>query len=203
MSLRRHEPFATLERQREADRLGMALFLASETMLFGAVILGLLALRGFDAEGFAQASARLSLPAGAANTALLLTSSLLVALAVEARARGGVRPAARRLLLAALLGAAFLAVKALEYRSEYAEGLMPGFGAPLPRDVRLFMDAYFIATGLHALHVVVGLGLLGTMAWRLRGADPPGETTLGNIGLYWHLVDVVWVFLFPILYLSR
>jgi len=203
VNLHRHEPFATLERQREADRLGMALFLASETMLFGAVILGLLALRSFDPAGFAQTSARLSLPTGAANTALLLTSSLLVALAVAAQARDEVRRTALCLLLAILLGAAFLAVKALEYRSEYAEGLMPGFGAPLPRDARLFADAYFIATGLHALHVIVGLGLLGTMAWRLRGDDPPGETTLGNVGLYWHLVDAVWVFLFPILYLSR
>jgi cytochrome c oxidase subunit 3 len=201
-----HQPFADLARQREADRLGMAIFLASETMLFGALILGLLALRTWETAAFAAASARLSLLAGSLNTAVLLTSSLLVAVGAETHAVHRTRLAAILFAAAALLGLAFLAVKGLEYRSEYLEGLMPGAG---PRQdfpalgARMFMDGYFVVTGLHALHVAVGVVLLGGCAWRLHRADPPATVTVGNIGLYWHLVDVVWVFLFPILYLSR
>ena len=206
MTLTRHEPFADLARQREADRLGMALFLASEAMLFGALVMGLLALRTWDSAAFAATSGRLSLLAGAANTALLLTSSLLVAIGAEARAADKPRSAALLFSLAALLGLAFLVVKGIEYRSEYLGGLMPGVGLkqdfPSP-GARMFMDSYFIATGLHALHVLIGVAMLGGCAWRLRGADPPALVTVENIGLYWHLVDIVWVFLFPILYLSR
>lgn len=206
MTLARHEPFNDITRQREADRLGMAVFLASEAMLFGALVMGLLALRTWEAAAFAATSERLSLLAGSANTTILLTSSLIVALGVEARAAQRTRPAAVLFGAAALLGLAFLAVKGVEYRREYLEGLMPGLG---PRQdfaspgARMFMDGYFIATALHALHVLVGVAMLAGCGWRLRGDDPPATTTIENIGLYWHLVDIVWVFLFPILYLSR
>jgi cytochrome c oxidase subunit III len=206
MTLARHEPFADLAHQREADRLGMAVFLASEAMLFGAVIMALLALRTWETAAFSATSERLSLLAGSANTAVLLTSSLLVAVAAEARAAGRNRLAALLFGLAALLGLGFLAIKGIEYRDEWREGLMPGAG---PRQdfrsagARMFMDGYFVATGLHALHVAVGVAMLAGCGWRLRGEDPPATVTVENIGLYWHLVDVVWVFLFPILYLSR
>lgn len=211
MTLVRHEPFADLARQREADRLGMAVFLASEAMLFGALIMGLLALRTWETAAFAAASERLSLFAGALNTAILLTSSLLVAIGAKARAADRARLAAILFAAAALLGLVFIGVKGFEYRSEYFEGLMPGAG---PRQdfrspgARMFMDGYFVATGLHAIHVGVGVALLGGCAWRMRRDDPPATAapatvTVENIGLYWHLVDIVWVFLFPILYLSR
>jgi cytochrome c oxidase subunit 3 len=184
----------------------MAVFLASEAMLFGAVVMGLLALRTWEASSFAAASHRLSLLAGTANTAILLTSSLLVAIAVEARAADRLRLAANLLALAALLGLAFLTIKGLEYRSEYQEGLMPGVGPkqdfPSP-GARMFMDGYFVATGLHALHVATGIVLLGGASWRLRKSERAAAVTVENIGLYWHFVDIVWVFLFPILYLSR
>lgn len=206
MTLVRHEPFDDITRQREADRLGMAVFLASEAMLFGALVMGLLALRTWEAAAFAATSERLSLLAGSVNTAILLTSSLIVALGAEARAAQRTRLAAVLFGAAALLGLAFLAVKGVEYRREYLEGLMPGLG---PRQdfaspgARMFMDGYFIATALHALHVLVGVAMLAGCGWRLRGDDPPATVTVENIGLYWHLVDIVWVFLFPILYLSR
>lgn len=206
MTPTRHEPFADLARQREADRLGMAVFLASEAMLFGALIMALLALRTWETAAFAAASGRLALLAGSANTALLLTSSLLVAIGAEARAANRARLASAPFLLAALLGLGFLVVKGIEYRSEYLEGLMPGVGPKqdfASPGARMFMDGYFVATGLHAIHVAVGVALLAGCGWRLRGSDPPATVTVENIGLYWHLVDVVWVFLFPILYLSR
>jgi cytochrome c oxidase subunit 3 len=206
MTLVRHEPFADRDRQREADRLGMVVFLASEAMLFGAVILGLLALRTWEAAAFASTSRRLLLWAGSTNTGILLTSSLLVALGAEARAVARNRLAALLFAAAALLGLAFLAIKGTEYRIEYLEGLMPGVGPKqdfASPGARMFMDGYFVATGLHALHVLVGVTLLTGCAWRLRGDRPPSRVAVENIGLYWHVVDIVWVFLFPILYLSR
>lgn len=206
MTLTRHEPFADVARQREADRLGMAVFLASEAMLFGALVMGLLALRTWETAAFAATSERLSLLAGSINTAVLLTSSLFVAIAAEARAVNNVRLASTMFALAALLGLCFLAVKGYEYRTEYLEGLMPGLGPKqdfASPGARMFMDGYFVATGLHALHVLVGVALLAGCGRRLRGGDPPATVTVENLGLYWHLVDIVWVFLFPILYLSR
>lgn len=207
MSLLVHEPFADSQRQEEADRLGMAVFLASEAMLFGALIMGLLALRTWEVAAFSATSKRLILLAGAANTGILLTSSLLVAIGGEARKAGRNGLTAALFALAALLGLAFLAIKGTEYAIEYHEGLMPGVG---PRQdfaspgARMFMDGYFVATGLHAVHVIVGVALLGGCAWRLyRERRLPSTVAVENIALYWHLVDVVWVFLFPILYLSR
>jgi cytochrome c oxidase subunit 3 len=112
-------------------------------------------------------------------------------------------------LIAAALGLAFLAVKGVEYRKEYVEGLMPFAGPPSPlagRPAELFMGLYFIATGLHALHLTIGVVLVGGAAigMALKRLDAPQRTnTIDLIGLYWHLVDIVWVFLFPMLYLAR
>lgn len=206
MTVVRHEPFADIARQREADRLGMVVFLASEAMLFGALILGLLALRMFEPVAFAKMSERMILVAGAANTAILLTSSLLVAIGAEAMSAGRERLTRTMFALAALLGIAFLVIKFTEYRIEYLEGIMPGAGPKqdfASPGERMFMDGYFVATGLHAFHVIVGIGLLAGSSWRLYRRDPPSVVGIENVGLYWHLVDVVWVFLFPILYLSR
>jgi len=206
MTISRHQPFTGIARQREADRLGMAVFLASEAMLFGALVLGLLALRGFEPAAFAATSERLNLLAGSVNTAILLTSSLLVAIAVEAWRGERARLAAWMLAISALLGILFLSIKGGEYYQEYGEGLMPGAGPKqdfASAGARMFMDGYFVATGLHAFHVLVGVALLAGCSWRLRRDRPPSKVGMANIGLYWHLVDVVWVFLFPILYLSR
>lgn len=184
----------------------MAVFLASEAMLFGALVLGLLALRGFEPAAFAATSERLNLLAGSVNTAILLTSSLLVAIAVEAWRGERARLAAWMLAISALLGILFLSIKGGEYYQEYGEGLMPGAGPKqdfASAGARMFMDGYFVATGLHAFHVLVGVALLAGCSWRLRRDRPPSKVGMANIGLYWHLVDVVWVFLFPILYLSR
>lgn len=206
MTIARHEPFPDIARQREADRLGMVVFLASETMLFGALIMGLLAMRGFEPQAFAATSRRLNLLAGSVNTAVLLSSSLLVAIGADAWKLDRRRLAMWMFGTAAMLGIVFLIIKGSEYYQEYGEGLMPGAG-PKPDfgsvGARMFMDGYFVATGLHAFHVFVGVAMLAGCSWRLRGADPPSKVGVENIGLYWHLVDIVWVFLFPILYLSR
>lgn len=207
--VRLHPPFSAPDQQRRAELMGMHLFLASEVMLFGGVFTALAAYRILHPQAAAEAATHLKLWLGAANTALLLTSSAVVALAVEAARLGRARLTALLLLGAAGLGVAFLAVKGLEYRAEYAEGLMPDLNGPSPlagRPASLFIDLYFAATGLHAVHLTIGLIVLSTLAARLlRGelAVPERTIVVEAGGLYWHLVDVVWIFLYPLLYLAR
>lgn len=202
-------PFAEEAQRRRADQLGMYVFLASEVMLFG----GLFAAISYDRirhpGAAAEAARRLSLPLGSANTAVLLTSSLLVALAVVWARAGRRRATAAALAGAAALGVAFVVIKGFEYRLEYLHGLMPDVGPPSPlgdRPASLFIGLYFISTVAHAVHVTVGVVLLaGVAAWiaRRRLALPMRATTVELVGLYWHLVDVIWIFLFPLLYLAR
>ncbi|MFV0624341.1 cytochrome c oxidase subunit 3 [Sphingomonas sp. ac-8] len=199
-----HEPFPRIERQRGADRLGMVIFLGSELMLFGGVFAAALALRLRHPDDYRQAAHHLKLWLGTANTAVLLTSSLFAALAVAAARAGRPKQAGRVLVVAVLLGLAFLGIKGAEYAGEYREGLMPGT-ADAAFDghfQQLFMNLYFVGTGLHALHVTIGIALMAVAA-ASRAARADREAVLfGNVALYWHFVDVVWVFLYPTLYLA-
>jgi len=199
-----HEPFHDLARQRETDRFGMWLFLASEIMLFGGIFAASIGLRVVHPRAYVAASQALHLWLGTANTAVLLTSSLLVALAVEAAKSGRPKRVAWLFIGAALLGLAFAAIKGTEYWLEYREGLMPGLSdAAIESGAqRLFMDLYFVSTGLHAVHLTIGVVLLLTLAARAL-ADKLEGMTASNVALYWHLVDIVWIFLFPTLYLAR
>jgi cytochrome c oxidase subunit 3 len=202
-------PFRDEDQRRRADELGMFVFLASEVMLFG----GLLAALSFDRirhpGAAAEAAQHLNLWLGTANTAVLLTSSLFVALAAVAARAGRAGATAVAFAGAAALGLAFLAIKGCEYRLEYLHGLMPGLGPPSPlgdRPASLFIGLYFASTAIHAVHVSVGVGLLAWAAYgavRRRLALPERATTIALVGLYWHLVDVIWLFLFPLLYLAR
>jgi cytochrome c oxidase subunit 3 len=203
------EPYATLDQQRTADKLGMFVFLATEIMLFSGLFAVAFVLRILHRPEYVEASRHLHLWIGGANTLVLLTSSLAVALAVALARRGAAGQTFWCLLAAALLGLAFLGIKAFEYSLEYGEGLLPAFGEPTrfagPVQ-RLFMDLYLIATSLHALHVTGGIILLAILAWRVRrGATalPQRAITIELGGLYWHLVDAIWVFLYPVLYLAR
>lgn len=199
-----HEPFADLSQQHEAGRLGMLIFLASEVMLFGGIFAAALALRLHHEQAYIDAAHHLNLWIGTANTAVLLTSSLFAALAVTAARGGSAKWCGRALCLAAALGAVFLVLKGYEYLGDYREGLMPGtaltdFSSPFER---LFMDLYYCSTGLHAVHVTTGIGLLIFTALSRRARHDRSATFVGNIALYWHLVDIVWIFLFPTLYLA-
>jgi cytochrome c oxidase subunit 3 len=201
-----HDPFTRIERQRESDRFGMLLFLASELMLFGGLFAAALSLRLLHKAAYIHASGEMHLWLGALNTAVLLTSSLLVALAVEAVKDGAQRRAGWLLALAIALGLAFLAIKGGEYVLEWRDGLVPRFHAGGLHDgpQTLFMTLYFTATGLHALHVTAGLVLLALLLGPLRAVRADrGATTVGNLALYWHFVDVIWIFLYPTLYLAR
>ena len=203
-------PYDSLEQQTETGHLGMWLFLATEILFFGGLFTAYTVYRFNYPEAFTAASRTLSVLFGTLDTAILLTSSLSMALAVHA-ARAGRRGALIGFLLgAAALGTAFLCLHGYEYFHDLREGHLPGRGfrfegnggAPA-NGVQLFFVLYFVMTGLHSLHVIVGVGLLLLMAfyaWRGQFSaeyHSPVEVT----GLYWHFVDLVWVFLFPLLYL--
>jgi cytochrome c oxidase subunit 3 len=199
--------YAELRQQHDAAQLGMWTFLATEVLFFGGLILAYCVYRTGDPEGFVQAARHTKIVIGTANTAVLLTSSFLVAWAVTAaRLRQG-KSAAVLLWAAAALGAAFLALKLVEYRMEYGEHLVPGLNfaiaGPNASAVYLFFSFYFVATGLHALHVAIGiivLILIGWQAHRLRYSERY-HAPITVAGLYWHFVDVIWIFLFALIYL--
>jgi len=185
----------------------MWVFLATEVLFFGGLILAYAVYRHAYPQGFAEAARHTSIAIGTCNTAVLLTSSFLVAWAVAAaRARLG-RIAAVLCWGAAALGVAFLVLKAIEYRTEYAEHLVPGLNldltAPNAAATSLFFSFYFAVTGLHGIHVTIGIAVLMVLGLRAR-AGRYSETyhspmTVG--ALYWHFVDLVWVFLFALIYL--
>jgi cytochrome c oxidase subunit 3 len=203
------EPFRDSRQQHAADMMGMYIFLASEIMLFGGLFLVTYVARILHPQEVVETAKRMHVFIGAINTAVLLTSSLLVALAVHA-ARAAMRSRAVILLAgAAVLGLVFLGFKAFEYFQEYRDGVLPAlsdperFSSPLEQ---LFMDIYLVATGLHAIHLTIGIVLLAGLAARLgrRSLEMPQRAVVVEVcGLYWHLVDVIWVFLYPALYLAR
>lgn len=198
-----HEPFHEMARQHEADRLGMIIFLASEAMLFGGLFAAAIALRFLHPADYVASSAHLKLWLGTANTAILLTSSLMAAVAVEAARSGGARLAGLALAAAILVALLFLGIKGYEYLGEYREGLVPGLANSHfeSRTQQLFMNFYFVSTGLHALHVIGGITLLGLAAFRRAAREDRNAVLIGNVALYWHLVDIIWVLLYPTLYL--
>jgi len=191
------------------SKLGMWLFLGTEIMLFGGLFAGILVYRIRYPDAVREAARHLYLWLGGLNTAVLLTSSLFMALAVQSARQGLRRPAIRRLLAAAALGILFLAIKGLEYGLDYADGLMPGIGPefPLPEQAQeLFVNLYFAATGLHSIHLVIGVSIVLWLVFRLWTREtrlPERTVTVEMVGLYWHLIDIVWVFLYPALYLAR
>ncbi len=200
------EPFQNPDQQREAARLGLWLYMATELMLFGGLFLGLVIYRVAYTEAADTASDHLHLWLGGANTAVLLTSSLTMVLAVVAAREAKAAQTVRFLLLTALLGLGFLGIKGYEYLLEYREGLMPGVGSvfPLGPNTELFFNFYFASTGLHAVHLTLGILAVAVFAWRTlvrRLALPAHAIQIEGLGMYWHFVDIVWVFLYPVLYL--
>jgi cytochrome c oxidase subunit 3 len=199
--------FDNLEQQFEASALGMWLFLVTEILFFGGLFLAYLVYRIAYPAAFQDASHHLDIVLGATNTAILIGSSLTMAMAVYAAQIGNRNQQIVYLVGTMLLGIAFLSIKAVEYSHKFRDNLVPGasfqFEGRDPVHAQLFYSLYFVMTGLHALHMVIGLGIMSVllwMAWRGRftkAYHTPVELT----GLYWHFVDIVWIFLFPLLYL--
>jgi len=199
--------FDDLEQQAEASSLGMWVFLTTEVMFFGALFLGYAIYRGWYSHAFAVSSRHLDIVLGAVNTGVLLLSSLTMVLAVHAIQLGVRRSAVIFLVLTIALGATFLGIKGVEYHHKYEEHLIPGPDFHVEgadnRHSQIFFSFYFVMTGMHALHMVIGIGLLTIMILlTVRGrVSSINFSPLENSGLYWHFVDIVWVFLFPLLYL--
>lgn len=199
--------FADAQQQREAATMGMWLFLATEILFFGAMFLGYTAYRIYYPQAFAEASRHTLLVFGGTNTGILLVSSAVMAFAVRAAGQNRRGLLALLLFITASLGALFLVLKGFEYAQEIHEGLFPGrnfhIEAADPRHAEMFYYLYWLMTGVHALHVTIGVILIGFFALRawLRDAFKNHDTPVELLGLYWHFVDIVWVFLFPLIYL--
>ena len=199
--------FSSLARQEHAARLGMWLFLATEVILFSGLFVSYAHYRAVFRPAFEAASRHLDLGIGATNTVVLITSSLGAAMALHFAHGARRRAAAASLGLAIVLAAVFLALKSIEYAHKFHEGALPGryyhFDEVRLPGASLFYALYFLMTGLHAVHVGIGMVLLGWLARRALRGDFDGAwvAPLELGGMYWHLVDVVWIFLFPLLYL--
>jgi len=200
--------FDSMATQDHASRLGMWLFLGTEVLLFAGLFLGYSVYRHFYHDTFRFASHTLNLTMGTINTIVLISSSFTVAMAHHMVKKGNNKAAAGLLVFTIICALAFLCIKAFEYQHKFAEGALPGKwftfeemkGMP---GANMFFTIYFLTTGLHAFHVIVGMTIL---VWVLKkvvkgqvDADYNIPVELG--GLYWHLVDLVWIFLFPLLYL--
>jgi len=202
------EQFDDLEQQHEADKLGMWVFLATEVLFFGGLFLSYTVYRYLYPSVFAAASRHTEVILGGANTAILLFSSTLMALAVRAAQLTRRKPLIWLLLGTAFLGIVFMVVKGVEYHKDFVDHFVPGtafqWHEANPQAAEIFFWLYFAMTGLHAIHVTIGIVLmllLALLAWRGKfqnGNYMPVEIA----GLYWHFVDIVWVFLFPLLYLA-
>lgn len=198
--------FSSAQHRDEAAELGMWVFIATEVLLFGGLILGYCVYRHAYPAAFAAASRQTEIVIGTANTAILLTSSFLVACAVEAFAAETRKICVALLSGAILLGLSFLALKGIEYTNEYREHLVPGIGfafdSKFANGARLFFIFYFVATAIHALHMMIGIALLAILAGlTARAPTARHRTALHSVALYWHFVDAVWIFLFALIYL--
>jgi cytochrome c oxidase subunit 3 len=201
--------FDDMEQQAEASTLGMWVFLVTEIMFFGGLFMAYIVYRSASPEAFQEASHHLAIGWGAFNTAVLIISSLTMALAVRAAQTGLSRTVQVGWLVATMfLGVVFLGVKVIEYADKFAHNIVPGpyFDKSAwvhPAGVEQFYSLYFIMTGLHAVHMIIGIGIMtviAIMAWK-RQFDTTYYTPVEVSGLYWHFVDIVWIFLFPLLYL--
>lgn len=197
-----------MEQQKEAGTLGMWAFLVTEIMFFGGMFMAYILYRTLYYEAFAAGSAHLNWVIGGVNTVVLIVSSLTMALAVYYSQMGDQRMLKLMLVLTMMFGATFLVIKAFEYYDKYVDNLIPGFGFQWtghgdPQQVQMFYWIYFAMTGIHALHMIVGLGIMSVILWMAhrgrfsREYHQPVEIS----GLYWHFVDIVWIFLYPLLYL--
>jgi len=208
--------FVDMEQQRNAASLGMWLFLATEIMFFGGMFLAYLVYRYWYYPEFAAGSRSIDIVLGTVNTAVLICSSLTVALGVKAAQLGKRKTLVTLLLITILLGLAFLAIKGIEWYDKFEEHHVPGrsFSAQDliekypqihidPAPTQIYFSLYFAMTGLHALHMIIGVGIFAFLtyhAWKGR-YTPEYHTPIEIGGLYWHFVDIVWIYLFPLLYL--
>ncbi|HUE43309.1 MAG TPA: cytochrome c oxidase subunit 3 family protein [Candidatus Sulfotelmatobacter sp.] len=203
--------FETLDQQRETASFGMWVFLVTEVLFFGGMFMTYTLNRSTYPDVFGEASRSINLTLGAVNTVVLIGSSLTMAMSVWAAQVGKKQLVTIFLILTLILGSVFLGIKGVEYHEKFVEHHVPGLNfnfepgadAATNAHAQLFFSLYFAMTGLHALHMIIGAGLL---IWLIKESfrgrfTPEYSTPVDLVGLYWHFVDIVWIFLFPLLYL--
>jgi cytochrome c oxidase subunit III len=199
--------FDDREQQAEAVSLGMWAFLVQEILFFGGLFMSYTVYRSYYPQAFVEGSHHLNVLLGGFNTVVLIASSLTMAMAVHS-AQTSKRAQLVFFLLATLaLGSVFLGVKVIEYSDKFHDHLVPGFNffwnTPNARHVEIFYSFYFIMTGMHALHMIIGAAVITPLIFMaIRGRFSASYyAPIETFGLYWHFVDIVWIFLFPLLYL--
>lgn len=199
--------FANAVEEFEASKQGMWLFLVTEVLMFGGLFVAYGIFRGLYPDMFHEAHKMLAVNMGALNTVVLITSSLTMALAVSATQTNQREKAIRYLVVTFLFACCFLVVKYFEYTHKFHDGLLPG-GFFTNTELKhpktpLFFSLYFLMTGLHGIHVLIGMGVIAWMIKRSANREFSSEfyTPVELVGFYWHFVDLVWIYLFPLLYL--
>lgn len=208
--------FHTVEQQKAAVKLGMWAFIVQEILFFGGLFMAYISMRFLYPDTFLSSAEHLSVPLGAVNTIALLTSSLTMALAVRAAQTSDTKKMLQQLALTIGFACVFLVIKFIEYSGKLSHGTLPGKffndtslhqlpGSAEPFQPDIFFAIYFLMTGTHGLHVLIGIGCLLWLFLRARRGDFHSDNyaAVENVGLYWHLVDLIWIFLFPLLYLLR
>ncbi|MGE4159142.1 MAG: cytochrome c oxidase subunit 3 family protein [Planctomycetota bacterium] len=198
--------FDSAEQEFDACKVGMWLFLVTEVLMFGGLFVGYAVYRSWYPDTFLAAHHELNRLLGAANTLVLICSSFTMAMAVRAAQTDKQGALKANLVLTILFACAFMVVKYFEYTHKIHEGLLPGalyHHEGIPGKPQIFFTFYFMMTGLHGFHILVGIGVLSWILWRsMKGQFYPGYfTPVEMTGLYWHLVDLIWIFLFPLFYL--
>jgi cytochrome c oxidase subunit 3 len=199
--------FPDMKTQEHAARMGMWLFLSTEVLLFAVLFTAYALYRFLFPVGFEEASKLAHVAMGATNTVVLITSSLTAALAIHYAREGQNRKVVGLLAVTILFGLTFMVLKGFEYHHHWVDGQLPGrlyrYAGLEGPGVSMYFTLYFLMTGLHGLHVLIGMGLLGWVAWRASRNEfgPAYSVPVELAGLYWHLVDLIWIFLFPLLYL--
>jgi cytochrome c oxidase subunit 3 len=199
--------FDSLEQQTEATTLGMWIFLVTEVLFFGGLFMVYTVYRSTYPDAFVAGSHELDVTLGTINTAVLITSSLTMALAVHAAQLGQRKMLMLFLVATMVLGGVFLGIKSVEYYHKFVEHHLPGPGFQFEKEyfrhAQIFFSLYFVMTGLHALHMVIGICIMLFMLWWAWNGTITKEyySPIEISGLYWHFVDIVWIFLFPLLYL--
>lgn len=200
--------FDSMEQEHESGKQGVWLFMATEIMMFGGLFVGYFLYRMKYPEAWVEGGSLLSWKLGAFNTLVLLFSSFTMAQAVTETMKGQNKKALNLVVITTLCAFAFMVVKYFEYSGKIHHGLFPGFDIWDPSAVqnegtRLFLLFYFLMTGLHGIHIMIGIGLMFWLMKRLKNDEfsPKYYTAVEGVGLYWHIVDIIWIYLFPLMYL--
>jgi len=192
-------------RDADASKLGMWLFLFTEFLLFGGLFIVYMVYRMLNPQAFLSASMQLNVAMGTINTVVLLISSMTIAMSITAIQQGKSKKSIQLLVITILASLIFMVIKFFEWSAKIHHGLFPGMEVfnLLPKGEGLFFYLYFFMTGLHALHIIIGATFIGVVIYRTKkgSLNPENYSLTENAGLYWHLVDMIWIYLFPLFYL--